>query len=177
MIKVLARDSTTGRIGTFQKSFAIPNLERERVRLPISTVVLTSQRVARTSALFNVQQKIPSDAANPLVFEGLKLIPSVTRTFSASRPLFVFLQSYARDASSMHPLVAFVTFYRDGAKAFETEPLGISEGWDPASRAVPIRFTIPLGGLQPGAYDCQVTVLDPAGGKAAFWRAPIALVR
>src|SRR5947209_5592982 len=31
-----------------------------------------------------------------------------------------------------------------GAKVFETAPLGITEGWDPKSRAVPIRFTIPL---------------------------------
>jgi VWFA-related protein len=177
VIKVLARDATTGRIGTFQKAFTVPNLEREQVRLPISTVVLTSQRVARTSALFSVQQRIPSDAANPLVYEGLKLIPGVTRTFSASRPLFVFLQSYQQGAVAMRPLVAFVTFYREGAKAFETDPLGISEGWDPKSRAVPIRFTIPLGGLPPGSYDCQVTVLDPAGRRAAFWRAPIVVIR
>lgn len=175
VIKMLARDATTGRIGTFQKSFTIPNLEREQVRLPISTVVLTSQRAARTGALFSVQQKIPSDAANPLVDRGLKLIPSVTRTFSASQPLFVFLQSYERDATAMRPLVAFVAFYRDGARAFETEPVGISEGWDPKSKAVPIRFTISLAGLQPGVYDCQVTVLDPAGGRAAFWRASIVI--
>jgi VWFA-related protein len=176
VIKVLARDGTTGRIGTFQKSFTIPNLERELVRLPISTVVLTSQRVGRTDALFSVQQKIPSDAANPLVHEGLKLIPSVTRTFSASRPLFVFLQSYERGAA-MRPLVAFVTFYREGAKIFETEPLGITGGWDPKSRAVPIRLTVPLGGLPPGSYECQVSVLDPAASRAAFWRAPIVVVR
>ena len=177
VIKVLARDATTGRIGTFQKSFVVPNLEREQVRLPISTVVLTSQRVPRTSALFSVQQRIPSDAANPLVYDGLKLIPGVTRTFSASRPLFVFLQSYERDASAMRPLVAFVTFYREGAAAFETEPLGVTDGWDPKSKAVPIRFTIPPARLQPGSYDCQVTVLDPAGGRAAFWRAPIVVIR
>jgi hypothetical protein len=30
--------------------------------------------------------------------------------------------------------------------------------------------------LLPGRYDCQVTVLDPAIGKANFWRAPILLV-
>jgi hypothetical protein len=173
VIKILARDATTGRIGTFQKSFTIPNLEREQVRLPISTVVLTSQRVAPTGALFSVSQKIPADAANPLVDRGLKLIPGVTRTFSAGQPLFVFLQSYERDASAMRPLVAFVSFYRDGVRAFETEPLGITEGWDPKSKAVPIRFTLSLAGLQPGAYDCQVTVLDPAGGRAAFWRASI----
>jgi VWFA-related protein len=174
-IKMLARDATTGRIGTFQKSFTIPNLEREQVRLPISTVVLTSQRAARTGALFSVQQKISSDAANPLVDRGLKLIPSVTRTFSASQPLFVFLQSYQRGATAMRPLVAFVAFYRDGARAFETEPVGIAGGWDPKSKAVPIRFAISLAGLQPGAYDCQVTVLDPAAGRAAFWRASIVI--
>jgi VWFA-related protein len=176
VIKVLARDGTTGRIGTFQKSFTIPNLERELVRLPISTVVLTSQRVGRTDALFSVQQKIPSDAANPLVHEGLKLIPSVTRTFSASRPLFVFLQSYERGVA-MRPLVAFVTFYREGTKIFETEPVGITEGWDPKSRAVPIRLTVSLGGLPPGPYECQVSVLDPAASRAAFWRAPIVVIR
>jgi VWFA-related protein len=177
VIKVLARDGTTGRIGTFQKMFLVPNLERELVRLPISTVILTSQRVAPTSALFSVQQTIPTDAVNPLVHEGLKLIPAVTRTFRASRPLFVFLQSYERDASAMRPLVAFVTFYREGATAFETEPLGVTDGWDPKSKAVPIRITIPLARLQPGSYDCQVTVLDPGGGRAAFWRAPIVVIR
>jgi len=31
-----------------------------------------------------------------------------------------------------------VYFYRDGAKAFETEPLAVSDGWNPQSKAVPI---------------------------------------
>jgi hypothetical protein len=73
--------------------------------------------------------------------------------------------------------VAFVAFYRDGAQAFETEPLTVDEGWDPKSRTVPVRLTVPLGGLLPGPYDCQVTVLDPAAGRAAFWRAPIVVSR
>ena len=30
--------------------------------------------------------------------------------------------------------------------------------------------------LPPGKYDCQVTVLDPTGKKAAFWQAPVMLV-
>ncbi len=179
IIKVLARDTTTGRIGTYQKPFTVPNLERVHASLPISTVVLTSQRVASTDALFTVKQKISADIANPLVFEGQKLIPSVTRTFSASRPLFVFLQAYERDLqppAAMRPLVAFVTFHRDGVKVFETEPLGVDE-WDPKSRAVPIRFTIPPASLPPGNYDCQVTVLDPSANKAAFWRAAVVVVK
>jgi VWFA-related protein len=210
VIKLLARDATTGRIGTFQRSFVIPNLDREQVRLPISTVVLTSQRVPRASALYTVQQKIPSDIAHPLVFEGQQLVPSVTRTFSVDHTLFVFLQAYERDPpppeatagqapaspgatagqapvspgttarqvpASMRPLVAFVTFYREGGKVFETEPLGIREGLDAKTGAVPVRFTIPPGSVQPGDYECQVTVLDPTTGRAAFWRAPIVLVR
>ena len=86
MIKMLARDATTGRIGTFIKSFVVPNLEKEKTRLPISTVVMSSQRVVPDDALFTVQQKIAGTVANPLVHDGLKLIPSVTRTFSAGQP-------------------------------------------------------------------------------------------
>jgi hypothetical protein len=40
----------------------------------------------------------------------------------------------------------------------------------------PLNFTVDLGQLAPGKYDCQVTVLDPTGGKGAFWQAPIMLV-
>jgi hypothetical protein len=112
-----------------------------------------------------------------LIYQGQKLIPSVTRTFSASRPLFVFLQAYERDATTERPLVAFVTFYLDGVKAFETELQAIAEGWDPKSKAVPIRFSIPLESLKLGSYDCQVTVLDPSESRAAFWRTSVVLIR
>src|SRR6202035_5053983 len=40
MIKFLARDDETGRIGTFQSTFTIPNLNKEEKRVPISSVVL-----------------------------------------------------------------------------------------------------------------------------------------
>ena len=177
VIKMLARNAATGRIGTFQSAFTIPNLEREHTRLPISSVVLSAQRIGSTDALFTVRPRLATDAVNPLVHDGLKLIPSVTRTFSTSRPLFVFLQAYERYAETMRPLAAFVAFYRDGAKVLETDTLGINTGLDSRSGAVPIRFTIPLDQLQPGPYDCQVTVLDPNGRKAAFWRSPVVITR
>jgi VWFA-related protein len=176
VLKVLARDDTTGRIGTFQSSFTIPNLEREQVRLRISSVVLASQRVGAASALFNVKQRVSQDVANPLVYEGRRLVPSVTRTFSARQPLFVFLQAYEQGAASMRPVVAFVTIYRGREKVFETEPTPITDGFDPKSAAVPVRLTVSLRSLQPGMYDCQVSVLDPASPRAAFWRAPIVVI-
>jgi len=177
VIKVLVRDAITGHIGTLEKSFTVPNLEHVTAALPISSVVLTNQRVAATDALYTVKQKISTDAVNPLIYQGQKLIPSVTRTFSTSRPLFVFLQAYERDADAMRPLVAFVTFYLDGVQAFQTELQAIAEGWDSKSKAVPVRFSIPLESLKPGSYDCQVTVLDPSGSRAAFWRSTVALIR
>ena len=175
VIKVLARDGTTGRIGTFQTSFTVPNLERERVRLPISTVVLTTERVPVGEALFNVKQRIASDVANPLVADGRKLIPGVTRTFDARRPLFLFLHAYEHDATTLRPLVAIVTVYRGGTKVYEAAPVPVTAGWDPASKAVPIRLTIPGGTLPGGDYECQITVLDPATRRAAFWRTAMTL--
>src|SRR5688572_27092216 len=55
VIKFLARDAEAGRIGTYQTSFVIPNLNIENTRLPISTVVLASQRVPVNEALFSVK--------------------------------------------------------------------------------------------------------------------------
>ena len=31
--------------------------------------------------------------------------------------------------------------------------------------------------LPAGEYNCQITILDPTGQKAAFWQAPVMLVR
>jgi VWFA-related protein len=159
-IKILARDSTTGRIGTYQSSFNIPNLMKEEQRLPTSSVVLSSQRITMTDAIHTVQTGA-AQVVHPLVYDGEKLFPSVTRVFSRAREMFVYVQAYERTATTTQPLVAFVSFFRDGHKVLETEPL---------------RLSIPLDGLDPGRYDCQVTVLEPTGRKAAFWQAPIAVV-
>ncbi len=178
VIKFLARDAETGRVGTFQAAFEIPNLNREARRVPISTVVLSSQRQPYSQAIFNVQRTDAEKniAANPLVYEGQELVPSVTRVFSRQKDMYVFLQAYERGQTAMQPLVAFVTFYRDGVKALETTPLPVVDGLDPKSKAVPLRFSVPLGDLPNGRYDCQVTVLDTTSQKAAFWRAPVVVV-
>ena len=89
--------------------------------------------------------------------------------------MYVYLQAYERGAANTQPLVAFVSFYRGQAKAFETPPLPVTDGMDLKSKAVPLRFSLALGKLPPGKYDCQVTVLDPTGNKAAFWQAPVML--
>jgi VWFA-related protein len=175
-IKFLARDAETGRIGSYQTKFVIPNLNKVEEHIPISSVVLASQRENLRNALYSVKDKQNAEAVNPLVVGGEKLIPSVTRVFSKSREMYVFLQAYEPDAATQQSLYAFVTFYRGRIKAFETPPLPVAEGLDTKSKAVPLRFSISLGKLAPGEYNCQVTVLDPNKQKAAFWQAPVMLV-
>ena len=176
VIKLLARDAETGRMGTYQASFTVPNLVKEQQRVPISSVVLSGQRVPLGDSLYTVQRKIATEAVNPLVYDGQKLIPSVTRVFSKSRDLYVFLQAYQRGVTSQQPLVAFVSFYRGQVKAFETPPLVVTDGLDAKTKAVSLRFSLSVDKLPPGQYDCQITVLDPTGQKAAFWQAPIVLI-
>ena len=47
-------------------------------------------------------------------------------------------------------MVAFVTFYRGQTKAFETAPVPITDGLDPKTKALPIRFNIGLDKLPVG---------------------------
>jgi hypothetical protein len=113
---------------------------------------------------------------NPLVQEGQKLIPSVTRVFSKGRDMYVYLQAYEPEAEGTRPLVAFVTFYRSQAKVFETPPLLVSQALNNRLNTILFKFDLPLRNLPPGEYNCQVTITDPSGQKAAFWQALVMLI-
>jgi len=177
VLKFLVRDAETGRIGTFIKPFVIPNLNNEKQMLPISTVVLGSQRVPMGGELASVSKAAAAAVANPLVFEGERLLPSVTKVFSTSQEMNVYLQAYERGATETQPLIAYVSFFQGDVKVFETQPLPVVDGLNVRSKAVPIRLTVPLDKVPPGRYDCQVVVIEPTGQKVAFWQAPIAIVQ
>jgi hypothetical protein len=175
-IKFLARDAETGRIGTYQTAFFIPNLNKEEKRIPISSVVLSSQRVDLKDALYNaVKGKERSETANPLVRDGQKLIPSVTRVFGKGRTMYVYLQAYQQGEGGVRPLIAFVSLYAAQKKVFETQPIEVRSGANNRLHTMPVEFSVALADLAPGQYDCQVTVLDPTAQKAAFWQAPVLL--
>ena len=177
MIKFLARDDETGRIGTYQTTFVIPNLNKEEKRVPISSVVLSSQRVDYKDALYNsgsAKDQAKAAAVNPLVIDGKKLIPSVTRVFNKGRDLFVYLQSYEQ-AATTKPIVAFVSLYKDGVRSFETQPIAVTPTSSTKLEPVPLSFSIGLGALPAGQYDCQISVLDPTSQKGTFWQGQILL--
>jgi VWFA-related protein len=181
VIKMLVRDAETGRMGTFQTTFTVPNLNKEEKRIAISSVVLSSQRVDMRDAVFNAaKDKTKGEiqqSVNPLVQEGFKLVPSVTRVFTRNQDMYVYLQAYQQKVDAAHPLVAFVTFYRGQEKAFETPPMQVTESLNNRLKTMPLKFSFPLQKIPPGEYLCQVTVLDPTGEKAAFWQGQVMLAQ
>jgi hypothetical protein len=198
-IKVLARDDETGRIGTFQTTFVIPNLNKEVKRIPISAVVISSQRVNLNDAIYNASKAkdtAKNNAVDPLVQDGKRLIPSVTRVFSTGHEIYVSFQAYKQQVSSpatapnvqmpapnaqtpapdAQPIFAFVTLYQGGKKMYETPPQSIVPSATSRLGTMRLNFDLGVDSLPRGSYNCQVTVIDPSTQKAAFWRASITLV-
>jgi VWFA-related protein len=204
-IKFLARDDETGRIGTFQTTFVIPNLNKEVKRIPLSAVVLSSQRVDLGDAIYDAakaKERAKNNAVDPLVHDGKRLIPSVTRVFSTGHRMFVYFQAYkpaqpgsqgissaqpqaakaqaqqnVQPRPTAQPLFAFVTLYQNGKKLFETPPQSILPSLTSRLGTMRVSFDLGVDELPRGSYDCQVTVVDPSTQKAAFWRASISLVQ
>jgi len=166
----------------------IPNLNKVVKRVPLSSGVLSGQQVNVRDAIYNAtkgKDAAKNDAANPLVQEGMKLIPSVTRVFSVDRDLYVYLQGYLGTPAgtvtsgvvSPGPLVASVSLYQERRKIMEVPAVVATPTSGTRLEVVPLRFKISLGGLLPGRYECQVSVLDPGGQRAAFWVGSLLLVR
>lgn len=187
-IKFLARDDETGRIGTFQTSFYIPNLNKVTTQIPISSVVLSSQRISMGDALFNTvkgKQAAKNDAANPLVEDGQKLIPSVTRVFKSDKELYVFLQAYTAPTAQTgsgpatppsKPVVGYVSLYSQGQLAFTSKLLAVQPLTNTRLGVTPFTFALPLGNLKAANYECQVTLLDAEQHRVAFWQGPMRVI-
>ena len=182
-----------GHIGTFQTTFVIPNLTKETKRVPM------------TEAIYNAikgKELAKEIAADPLVQNGVKLIPSVTRVSNKGLSMYVYLQAYegaapaASAAGSGRPSRAWRgtrdcgSSGSDGEAAhcvcdllperdevYETQPQEVTPLPDTKLQLAPMNFTVDLSALAAGKYDCQVTVLNPSGGKGAFWQTPILLVQ
>jgi hypothetical protein len=145
--------------------------------------VLSSQRVDLREVLYDVEKgahKEKEVAVNPLVQNGRKLVPSVTRVFSTSQEMYVYLQAYKQPPQgsppASQPLFAFVSLYLSGNKVLETAPTAVVPSATSRLGTMPFNFSVDLDRLAAGNYDCQITILDPTTEKATFWRAPILIV-
>jgi len=175
-LKFLARENQTGKMGTFETQFTIPDLTVRRDVLAMSSVVLSNQREPLSAAVGSATNKKKLLDIHPLVADGQKLIPSITRVFRKDQNMFVYFEVYdpVTDPAQKTPSVAAtMAFYRGKVKISESEPIRVTQAPKARPHMAPFQFQAPLAKLAPGRYTCQVNVVDELGRKFAFARAPV----
>ena len=158
-VKVVVRENTTGKMGSFETAIAVPELKQAPVK--VSSVVLSTQ----------LQQGARGRNANPLTRDGVQLIPNLTHVVSKDQKLFFYYEVYEPGEVEGGPQVrTSLAFYRGQVKVFET-PVVERVALDAADRkAAVFQFEIPAGSFGPGLYTCQINIIDAAAGKFAFPR-------
>ena len=165
-LKFVVRENQTGRMGSFEADIALP--EMKKAPLKMSSIVLASVRQ-------------PSKAQTPLVRGGEEYVPNISHVFRQDQHMYLLYEIYspARDkAAGNQPkgtrpgvsLLSSLELIQGSTKVYETpliEARTINvEGRD----AVAMELDVPLAGLKPGSYLCQLNVIDDAGGSFAFPR-------
>jgi hypothetical protein len=174
----LAREDQTGKMGTFETKFTIPDLNSGK-SLRVSSVIVSSQREALSAAVGAAEKNAKLIKEHPLIQDGQKLVPSITRVFRKDQTLFVYFEVYdpSLDPDQKTPsLMADLQLMQGARKAFTTLPVRLNKLATSRPGVAPFSFQIPLARLQPGEYVSQVDVIDELGRKFAFPRSSIVLL-
>lgn len=176
-LKFVVRENVSGKMGTFEGRFVVPDLSADTAGLKLSSIILSNQRNAVTDAVGSAERASrQSMTANPLIVGGEKVIPNVTKVFRRSQTLYVNFDVYdaqpdPADTKSRRVKVSMSLFNRSGVKAFEVGPIDATQVSATRPEAVPVQFQIPLKDIPAGEYISQITAVDEVGRKFAFPRA------
>src|ERR1700690_1361397 len=149
-LKFIARENESGKLGTFEQNFTAP--QRPTQRLSLSSVLLSSQLVpvAESSEVQTKTQGLRAKlVASPLVMEGQRIVPSVTRFFNQQQTLYVFFQAYYPEKSDTFDAAALragLIFFKDGVQVNAT-PMLAPAAIDEKAHAASFRISLPLAKL------------------------------
>lgn len=177
-LRFLARENTSGKMGTFETKFVIPDLGSGS-KMRLSSVIWSNQKEPLAQAVGAADNNKKLLAASPLVLDNARLIPSITRVFRKDQTMYVYFEVYdpSLDADRKVPsLMAEVDLFLGGRKVFTSPPVRVSKLSTTRAGAAPFSFAIPLAKLPPGQYVSQVNVIDENGRKFAFPRNEIVLL-
>ncbi len=175
-IKVLARENSSGKMGTYEGKFVIPNLNAASGgSLRVSSVVWSNQRAPVKSAVGGVSYDRKGSDSDPLIQDGQKLIPNILKVFRTDQNLYVYMEVY--DPAPTPSVAAALTFYRGRVKAYTSAPVRLTQTMTDRAGVMPVRFQIPLAALAPGKYTCQVNIIDEKAGRFAFPRTDLVVMR
>jgi VWFA-related protein len=182
-LKFVVRENETGRMGSFETDINVPDLRKAPVKL--SSVVLASQRIPAAKK-----------ADNPLIHDGQEVVPNLPHVFRQNQHLYFLYEIYnpakatatvtdqpiadnsaakksnnSKDTATT-PVRVFtsIEFLSNGLKVYETPLVQATQLNVPTRDAIAFQFDVPLMGLKPGLYTCQINVIDDAGGSFTFPR-------
>jgi len=174
-LRFLARENQTGKMGTFETNFAVPDLTASK-DLRMSSVILSSQKEDVKAAVGSVDNDKRTLANHPLIQNGQKTVPSITRVFRKDQTLYVYFEVYdpAADSASKAPsLSAEVQLLQGARTALTSMPARQEKLMANRPGVASFSFQMPLAALAAGQYTAQINVIDEAGKRFAFPRSAI----
>ena len=177
-VKFVVRENQSGNMGSFETDINVPDMKKTPLKL--SSIVMSSQHTPNT-----LKKNI-----DPLVRDGQEWVPNVPHVFRQDQHLFFLYEVYsptkdkegaAQPAAAAVPgltkkeegavkVLTSIEFLLGGVKVLETPLVEATAINIPERDAVGFQFDVPLTGLKPGTYVCQVNVIDDAGGNFSFPR-------
>jgi len=165
-LKFVVRENQTGRMGSFETDISLP--EMKKLPLKMSSIVLASLRQ-------------PTRKASPLVRGGQEYVPNISHVFRQDQHLYLLyevysptrekaLQNQSKGAKPGIDILSSLQLMQGTTKVYETSLVQAKTANVQGRDAVAIELDVPLTGLKPGQYLCQLNVIDDAGGSFAFPR-------
>src|SRR5688500_10660495 len=157
--KVVVRENTGGAIGSFEAPIVVPQMNGQTMK--VSSVVMSTQ----------VQKAAGGGSDNPLVRDGVQLLPNLTRAVGRNQKVYFYYEVYDPAIAEQRPdLRTSLAFYRGGVKVFETPVVDRTTIDEPNRRAVIFQFEVPAEQFKPGTYTCQINIIDSIASTVAFPR-------
>ncbi len=172
-LRFLARENIGGKMGTFETKFTVPDLNAEAKQLRLSSVVWSAQRESVKDAVATAEQKKKAFANHPLIQDGQRIIPNVTKVFRKDQTLYVYLEVYdplVNAESKLPRVTAELTLTQGGKMAFESNAIMADQMNAARPGVLPMQFQVPLSKVGSGVFTAQVNVVDDQGEKFAFPR-------
>lgn len=165
LVKIVVRENSGGAIGSFEAPVIVPQLRNDQMK--VSSVIMSTQ----------VQKTSNSKSDNPLVRDGVQLLPNLTRVVGRNQKVYFYYEVYDPALTEQAPdLRTSMAFYRGNVKVFET-PMVERVAIDEQNRkAVVFQFEVPAEQFKPGTYTLQINIIDAVASTVSFPRMQFAVM-
>lgn len=167
-VRFLARENQTGKMGTFETMLNVPDLNTER-SLRVSSIIYSSDRKPVTAAVGSANSDRRALANDPLIEDGQKTMPSITRAFRKDQTMFVYFEVYdpSPDEQKTPNVTADVELMRGARKVYASTPQDVTKLDSGRPGVARFLFQIPMAKFPSGQYTTQVNIFDTTGKKFA----------